>query len=209
MHKEKTAHKGWCRKGLRIVLWLVLLGLVAYAGLVTWVYVQEISVQEPADYDSIIVLGAQVQPSGEPSVQLRWRLDRAREVYDASPCYIVVTGGQGDNEPAPEGDVMRAVLISEGVPEMHVISDPESVNTQQNLDNAWEILQKLGCSRPVVVTSDYHLPRAMQMMRDMGLEAQGAGSLCKPGINFWLKNHLREALAWVKYWGVKYLKLPL
>ena len=209
MQKERKEAGGFWRKGFRIMLWLILLGLAVYAGLVAWVYVQEISVEEPANYDSIIVLGAQVQPSGEPSVQLRWRLDRAREVYDHSPCVIVVTGGQGDNEPAPEGDVMRAVLISEGLPEQHVISDPESVNTQQNLDNAWAILSELGLSRPVVVTSDYHLPRAMQMMRDMGLEAQGAGSLCKPGINFWLKNHLREALAWVKYWGVKYLKLPL
>jgi uncharacterized SAM-binding protein YcdF (DUF218 family) len=197
------------RKGLRIMLWLVLVGLAAYAGLVAWVYVQEISVAEPVGYDSIIVLGAQVKPDGEPSVQLRWRLDRAREVYDASPCYIVVTGGQGSNEPAPEGDVMRAVLVSEGVPEKHVFSDPLSVNTQQNLDNAWEILSRLGCQKPVVVTSDYHLPRAMQMMRDMGLEPQGAGSLCRPGIRFWLKNHLREALAWGKYWCVKYLGLPL
>lgn len=209
MRKDQKAWNGFFRKGLHMVLWLVLIGLVVYAGLVAWVYVQEISVAEPSDYDSIIVLGAQVQPSGEPSVQLRWRLDRAREVYDQSPCLMVVTGGQGDNEPAPEGDVMRAVLISEGVPEAHVVSDPESVNTQQNLDNAWAILQEKGLSRPVVVTSDYHLPRAMQMMRDMGLEPQGAGSLCKPGINFWLKNHLREALAWVKYWIVKYLGLPL
>lgn len=206
---KKTASAGWRRKGLRIMLWLILLALLAYAGLVIWVYVQEISVPEPSDYDSIIVLGAQVQPSGEPSVQLRWRLDRAREVYDQSPCHIVVTGGQGADEPAPEGDVMRAVLIGEGVPEEHVISDPESVNTRQNLENAWEILTELGCQKPVVVTSDYHLPRAMQMMRDMGMDPQGAGSLCKPGIRFWLKNHLREALAWGKYWCVKYLGLPL
>ncbi len=197
------------RKGLQIMLWLIVLGLMAYAGLVAWVYVQEISVPEPKDYDSIIVLGAQVKPDGEPSVQLRWRLDRAREVYDQSPCYMVVTGGQGANEPAPEGDVMRKVLISEGVPEAHVFSDPESVNTQENLDNALTILRQLGCERPVVVTSDYHLPRAMEMMRDRGIEPQGAGSLCKPGVRFWLKNHLREALAWVKYWGVKYLGLPL
>ena len=206
---EKTALTGWRRKGLRIMLWLILFAVLAYAGLVVWVYVQEISVPEPSDYDSIIVLGAQVQPSGEPSVQLRWRLDRAREVYDQSPCHIVVTGGQGADEPAPEGDVMRAVLISEGVPEEHVISDPESVNTRQNLENAWEILTELGCQKPVVVTSDYHLPRAIQMMRDMGMEPQGAGSLCKPGVHFWLKNHLREALAWGKYWCVKYLGLPL
>ena len=209
MRKKKKTTRRVFRRGFRMLLWLVVIGLVVYAGLVAWVYVQEISVAEPSDYDSIIVLGAQVQPSGEPSVQLRWRLDRAREVYDQSPCLIVVTGGQGDNEPAPEGDVMRAVLVSEGVPEAHVVSDPESVNTQQNLDNAWAILQQHGLKRPVVVTSDYHLPRAMRMMQDMGLDAQGAGSLCKPGINFWLKNHLREALAWVKYWGVKYLGLPL
>ena len=203
------AKKKPSRKGLRIMLWLIAAAVAAYAGLVAWVYLQEISVPEPADYDSIIVLGAQVKPDGEPSVQLRWRLDRAREVYDASPCYIVVTGGQGRNEPAPEGDVMRSVLIDEGVPQEHVFSDPLSLNTEQNLANAWEILSGLGCRKPVVVTSDYHLPRAMQMMRDMGLEPQGAGSLCKPGIHFWLKNHLREALAWGKYWCVKYLGLPL
>ncbi len=197
------------RKGLRIMLWLVAIALVAYTALVVWVYVQEISVAAPAGYDSIIVLGAQVKPDGEPSVQLRWRLDRAREVYDEAPCHIVVTGGQGKNEPAPEGDVMRQLLIDEGVPAEHVHSDPVSVNTQQNLENALDILRELGCEKPVVVTSDYHLPRAMQMMRDMGLEPQGAGSLCKPGVHFWLKNHLREALAWGKYWCVKYLGLPL
>ncbi|MBE5813936.1 MAG: YdcF family protein [Clostridiales bacterium] len=197
------------RKGLKLMLWLVGIALAAYAALVAWVYIQEISVPAPAGYDSIIVLGAQVKPDGEPSVQLRWRLDRAREVYDASPCYIVVTGGQGKNEPAPEGDVMRSLLIAEGVPQEHVFSDPVSVNTRQNLDNAWAILSELGCKRPVVVTSDYHLPRAMAMVRDMGLEPQGAGSLCRPGIFFWLKNHLREALAWGKYWCVKYLGLPL
>lgn len=206
MMKQKKANK---RKVLRIMLWLVAIALAAYAALVVWVYVQEISAPEPSGYDSIIVLGAQVKPDGEPSVQLRWRLDRAREVYDASPCYIVVTGGQGKNEPAPEGDVMRQLLIDEGVPQEHVFSDPLSVNTRQNLDNAWEILRELGCEKPVVVTSDYHLARAMQMMEDMGLEPRGAGSLCRPGVRFWLKNHLREALAWGKYWCVKYLGLPL
>ena len=49
----------------------------------------------------------------------------------------------------------------------------------------------------------------MAIARDNGLDPLGAGSLCKPGLKFWLKNHMREALAWVKYWGIKYLKLPL
>ena len=196
-------------KPVRVLAGLLALGLAVYAALIALVYHWEVSVPEPKEYDSMIVLGAQVQPSGEPSVQLRWRLDKARECYDANPCLMVVCGAQGSNEPAPEGDVMRSVLVAEGVPPEHVISDPLSVNTRQNIENAWEILRQQGCERPLLVTSDYHLPRALAIARDVGLEAQGAGSPCKPGLHFWLKNHLREALAWVKYWGIKYLHLPL
>ena len=191
------------------VMVLAALGTAVYAGLVALVYHWEVSVPQARNYDGIIVLGAQVLPTGEPSVQLRWRLDKAKEVYENNPCYIVVTGAQGSNEPAPEGDVMRRVLVSEGLAEHHVISDPLSVNTKENIRNGWQILKDLGCKNPVIVTSDYHLPRALAIARDNGLEAQGVGSLCKPGLRFWLKNHMREALAWVKYWGIKYLKLPL
>ena len=197
------------KKCLRVLLWLLALGLCCYAGLVALVYHWEVSVPTPSDYDSIIVLGAQVLPSGEPSVQLRWRMDQARKVYDAHPCVMVVTGGKAGREPEAEGDVMRRLLIQEGVPVEHVISDPVSADTKQNLRNAWEILTELGCSRPVVVTSDYHLPRALQIMRDMDLEAQGVGSPCRPGVKYFLKNHLREGLAWGKYWAIKYLGLKL
>ena len=191
------------------VLLLAAAGAAVYAGLIALVYHWETSVPQAEDYDGIIVLGAQVLPSGEPSVQLRWRLDKAKEVYAKKPCYIVVTGAQGSNEPEPEGDVMRRVLIEEGLPEEHVISDPKSVNTRENIRNGWAILREKGCTAPVIVTSDYHLPRALAIARDNGLEAQGAGSPCKPGVHFWLKNHMREALAWVKYWSIKYLHLPL
>ena len=200
------------RKGrvFRVLLWLLAAGLLCYAALVALVCYWEANVPEPVDYDCIIVLGAQVLPTGEPSVQLSWRLDKAEEYYLKSPCPIVVTGAQGGNEPAPEGDVMREILLSRGVPESDVISDPASENTRENIANAWAILSEMGCERPLIVTSDYHLPRALAIAEDAGLEApQGAGSLCRPELEYWLKNHLREALAWVKYWGIKYLGLPL
>ncbi len=199
----------WAVKALLALVWLVVAGVVCYAALIGLVYYWEVNVPEPTDYDSIIVLGAQVLPSGEPSVQLRWRLDKAKEYYELNPCYMVVTGGQGGKEPAPEGDVMRAVLIAEGLSEEHVISDPHSADTKENIRNAWAILQEKGCKKPLIVTSDYHLPRALAIARDAGLEAQGAGSPCRSEWNYWLKNHMREALAWVKYWGVKYLGLKL
>lgn len=209
MKTKQSVHKALYKRMLKVLLWLFIIGMACYSLLIAWVYQQEISVPEPHDYDSIIVLGAQVLPSGEPSVQLRWRLDRAKEIYAQNPCYVVVTGGQAGQEPRPEGDVMRDVLVDEGLDESRVISEPVSEDTRENLANAWRILAGLGCSRPVVVTSDYHLPRALSIMADLGLDAQGAGALCKPGVNFWLKNHMREALAWVKYWSMKYLELAL
>ena len=196
-------------KILRILCWLMALGILCYAGLVALVYYWEVNVPQSLEYDSMIVLGAQVLPTGEPSVQLQWRLDKALECYGKNPCFIVVTGGQGGNEPEPEGDVMRRVLIAAGVPEMHVISETLAADTQENIRFSWELLKEKGCQKPLIVTSDYHLPRAMAIARDNGLDPLGAGSPCKPGLKFWLKNHLREALAWVKYWGIKYLHLPL
>lgn len=208
MTREKKKRSIW-HKLVLVAVWLMLAGAVCFAALIGLVYCWEVNVPVATDYDGIIVLGAQVLPSGEPSVQLRWRLDKARECYAQSPCYVVVCGGRGVREPAPEGDVMRAVLLSEGLPEEHVISEPVSADTKENIRNAWAILQEKGCTKPLIVTSDYHLPRALAIARDVGLEPQGAGSLCRPEWSFWLKNHAREALAWVKYWAVKYLGLPL
>ena len=200
---------GIAKKLLRIFCLLAALGMLCWAGLIALVYYWEVNVPQATEYDGIIVLGAQVQPSGEPSVQLRWRLEKAAECYWQKPCYMVVSGAQGAKEPEPEGDVMKKVLIEMGIPEERVISDPLATDTKQNVRNGWAILQEKGCTKPLIVTSDYHLPRAMAIARDNGLDPLGAGSPCRSEPKFWLKNHMREALSWVKYWGIKYLHLPL
>ena len=66
---------------LAMVCLLAAMGVVCYAGLIALVYHWEVSVPQATEYDGIIVLGAQVQPSGEPSVQLQWRLEKAAEYY--------------------------------------------------------------------------------------------------------------------------------
>lgn len=227
---QKKPRKSWTKRVLKVAIILCCIGIVAYAGLIGYVYYMEVHVDEvtdPTAYDSIIVLGAEVKPTGEPSVQLQWRLDRALEMYiatgapyganveaveartDKRICPVVVCGAQGDNEPAPEGDVMKAVLVEAGIPEHYVYAEVSSFNTKENIANAKTILEELGCGKPLIVTTDYHLPRALSIARDVGFEPLGMGSPARSEINFWLKNHMREALSWVKYWGIKYLGLPL
>ena len=194
---------------LRLIGVLVLLGVLGYAGLIGYVSYRETHVPVPSDYDAIIVLGAQVKPDGEASVQLRSRLDKALEMYQQSPCVVVVCGAQGGVEPRPEAEVMRDLLIADGIPAEQIYMDTKSTDTRQNMNNAKAILDELGLAKALVVTSDYHLPRALEIAADAGFAPQGAGSFCKPDVGFWLKNHGREALAWVKYWLMKYGGLSL
>ncbi len=148
--------------------------------------------------DVIIVLGAQVRPEGVPSEALRRRLCLALDRYWQHPARIICCGAQGPREPAAEGDFMREWLIRMGVPKEHIFSENRSYDTNQNIRNAKEIMDAEGLSRALVVTSDYHVRRSLAICRRLGITAEGAGSASVS--RYWIKNHLREMLAWVKFY---------
>lgn len=197
---------------VRAAVIILVSAIVLYSCVVVYLCIQERSVKSslPPDekYDAIIVLGAQVKPDGKLSVQLEWRLNTAYEAYARKKVPVVVCGAQGKNEPVTEAEAMKAYLSARGVSEEDILTDPDSFNTRQNLVNAAVLLEKYpAISRVLIVTSDYHVPRSLALAKDLGFDACGLGSPCKP--EYWIKNHAREALAWCKYWGVKYFHLPL
>ena len=197
---------------LRILTALVLAGILAYGGIVAMICVEEGKVPKTlaanANYDAIIVLGAQVKPDRTLSVQLTWRMDAAVEAYEKKNVPIVVCGAQGPDEPCTEAEAMRDYLLKKGIPKDDILTDPRSFNTNENLENAQELLKGYqDIKRVLIVTSDYHVPRSMAIAQDLGFEAEGYGAKCLP--ERWIKNHAREALAWCKYWVKKYLRLPL
>ena len=173
-----------------------LLGVLAALLLIGFVYYMETHLPPQAESDVIIVLGAQVKEDGTPSVALERRLTAALESYDQKAQTIIVCGAQGANEPQPEGDVMRAWLLKRGVPEGDVIAETASFNTRENLVNAREIMRERGLTQALVVTSDYHVPRALVLCRQAGIAATGKGSPSKP--EYFIKNHFREGLSWLK-----------
>lgn len=194
---------------LKSLLLLLLVGVTVYLGIVAMVCWKEKNVPPVEEYDAIIVLGAQVKPDGELSLQLKWRLDEAVKAWNAHPCWVVVCGARGSNEPVEEAYAMRDYLIGQKIPAEMILTDAESYNTRQNIDHAAKLLNDKDVQRVVVVTSDYHLPRALALAEDAGLDASGIGAPTRLGMRYWIKNHGREALAWVKYWAQKYLRLPL
>ena len=159
---------------------LVLLGAVCAAGLVGFVYYKETHLPPVGEFDTIIVLGAQVKADGTPSVALERRLTAALEEYRKQPRLMIVCGAQGSDEPRAEGDVMRDWLIAHGVAAADIEAETDSFNTRQNLGYAQSIMDDRGLTAALV-----------------GIIASGKGSPSKP--EYFIKNHLREGLSWIKF----------
>ena len=132
--------------------WIVLTGLVsagilAFGLLLVFISIQEGKVAKKAedlkdDFDAVIVLGAQVKPDGEPSVQLAWRLDTAAEVWKMKNVPVVVCGAKGKDEPEEEAYAMKRYLEGKGIPPDMLLTDPDSFNTEQNLKHAKKLLDE-------------------------------------------------------------------
>lgn len=182
--------------GLMLIIALVLAGIISALALMGFVYYMETHLPEQVESDVIIVLGAQVKEDGTPSVALERRLTAALESYGEKRQTLIVCGAQGGNEPRAEGDVMRDWLLARGVPDADIVAETESFNTRENLRNAKEIMQERGLTQALVVTSDYHVARALMLCRQVGIEATGKGSPSKP--EYFIKNHFREGLSWIK-----------
>ena len=197
------------RRIRRILIAMALACMLFVGGTFGMVCYLENTIPQPGSYGAMIVLGSRVNMDGTPSINLTFRLEAALASWQETPCLIICCGAQGADEPAPEGDVMRDWLIARGVPADQVLSETASFNTAQSIRNAAAMLEERGITGALMLTSAYHVPRAMALAEDEGLSATGVGSPCKNDIVNWTRNHGRETLSWVKYLLVKYLRLPL
>ena len=69
----------------------------------------------------------------------------------------------GDNQRLglTNASVMAAYAVRQGVPAGNVIEEDESLNTYENLDNAWKIIRERNFRQPTLVTLDLYTRRAV------------------------------------------------
>ena len=185
---------------VRALCALIAAGMLAGAGVLAAVCVCAGRERRAESADCIIVLGARVWPSGRMSTSLLYRCERALKAWqDGVAGNIIVCGGQGDDEPAAEADVMKAYFLENGVPEGNVIAESESVNTIENLKNAKKIMDANGWRTAAVVTNDYHVERSLWIAKDAGIDACGIAAPSSERVGTLILSRLRESVSWVLY----------
>ena len=156
---------------LQTVIKLIVLVIAALTVSITAVMVSAI-LQPAAEADTVIVLGCKVDRNG-PSRMLRERLDAAYDyLQENTDAIVIVTGGQGSDEPEPEGTAMQKYLVNKGIDAGRIYVEDKSESTRENLINAESIMQENRLSAPVlIVTNEFHVLRARMIANSLSIEA--------------------------------------
>lgn len=154
--------------------------------------------------DCIIVLGAKLRPDGSVNQTLKNRCDTAVDAWKRGVAEkIIACGGQMKGEPYPHSHAMRSYMLGCGVPEHALLVEDRSVNTVENLRNVKKIMESRGMQHAAVVTSDYHLTRAMWIVSAQKISAGGIGAPSPREFKFLLKTRFRETISWLLFFLYK------
>lgn len=153
----------WMRRGALICC---AIGLFCFA-FVEALIISGFNAKGVADLDYIIVLGAQLKPSG-PSKVLKMRLDKAYDYLIENPdTKVIVSGGQGSNEPDTEAQGMFEYLLGLGIEESRIIKEDKSSNTIQNILYSSNFLNAETDSVGIV-SNNFHIFRATRIAKANG-----------------------------------------
>ena len=96
---------------------------------------------------------------------------------------ILLSGGQVFSDTGSEAEIARRVLLSLGVPDEMIYVETHSLTTGQNARYTTEILRREGFVHPILVTSAFHLPRAV-----LNFEKEGMAVTPYP-TDFWVSGN--------------------
>lgn len=127
-----------------------------------------------SDCDYMIILGASVKGS-TPSLTLQGRLDTALDYIKNTndDLYVVVSGGQGNDEKISEATAMKNYLIQKGISDDKIIIEDKSTSTFENFLYSKEKIEKHSSSKLEnlnikIVTTDFHTLRSSLIARRNG-----------------------------------------
>jgi SanA protein len=196
----------------RFAMWLVIvlavMGIVALflPRLITALHVRQrvFSVADVPQKRVAVVFGAGVTRDGRPTLELAYRVATAAELYFAGKADKLLMSGDNRFVNYDEPTAMRRYAMTLGVPGEAIVLDYAGRRTYDTCYRARDIFQ---VQDVILVTQDYHLPRALYTCNALGVKAIGVAA--GQGKHSHLLDNVRECLATALAFGDVHVFRPV
>lgn len=201
MKRPNHQKKPWS-PWLKAFFALILVGVLSFCSLFAAVMYGSYN-HITGDPQVMVILGCRVMPGGEPSMLLQDRLETALDYLEEDPdILVVVSGGQGSNEPVSEAACMAGWLEERGISEDRIFQEDQSSNTKENLIFSKDLLARegidVGETDVLVVSNGFHLTRARMLAERFGYGEVSTLAAPSSHIPSRIQMYIREPLALVK-----------
>ena len=150
--------------------------------------------ENSTDIKTILVLGSRINQNKTPAKIPQERLDAALLLAKNNPqAKIIVSGAKGADEPVSEAFSMKNYLITHHISADRIISEDKAGDTAENIAYS----KKYFDGKTVIVTSDFHLYRALYLAKQEGVKVEG----------FAAKTKANKLLYYPNYYGHEILGL--
>lgn len=137
-----------------------------------------------------IVFGAGLQRDGSPSPILRDRIETAAKLYATGKVEKILMSGDNRFVDYNEPGAMRTYALRLGIPEDDIVLDYAGRRTYDTCYRARHIFD---IQSAILVTQNYHLPRALVTCNILGIQASGvAADNRRYSLRSWSYWYLRE-----------------
>jgi len=137
-----------------------------------------IHLRKSRNADYIVVLGAGLMGKRVTPL-LASRIDRGIELLRYNPnAVLILSGGQGPGEDMTESEAMAAYAVDHGVDVQKIVMEQKSTSTQENLLYSRTLMEHEN-PKIIIVTTAYHVFRALVLARQQGIKCVGFGAKTK------------------------------
>jgi vancomycin permeability regulator SanA len=175
----------------------ILLGVILYANSVILDYralvYHDISLVPTTTVT--LVLGGGMEKPGVMSEMQTDRVLEAVALYKAHKTEKLIMSGDDGAYRDDEVTFMKEHAVKEGVPEKDISIDPHAYRTYLSCYRAKHeyVIEKMS-----VITQNFHLPRALYLCNEMGIQTIGLSADLRESYHGMWKIQIREVLARVK-----------
>ncbi len=146
-------------------------------------------IKDLPEAEAVIIPGAAIFSNGDLSAILKDRVDIAILLYKDKKVSKILVSGDNSSVGHNEVNPVRNYLLKNDIPEGDIFLDHAGFDTYSTMYRARDIF---GVTSVIIATQAFHLPRAVFIAKELGIEAYGIKADISQPLFY---NYIREIFA--------------